>query len=98
MERLPAKVALFTDLLKSLHDLPPVIEIRQCGLIAGIEIGPYSSDELRGAKTCLAARKHGLLTRPVVDTLVLMPPLSVTDDEMIRMVQALRLGIEEVCL
>jgi adenosylmethionine-8-amino-7-oxononanoate aminotransferase len=33
----------------------------------------------------------------VVDTLVLMPPLSVTEEEMRRMVEALRLGIIEAC-
>jgi adenosylmethionine-8-amino-7-oxononanoate aminotransferase len=98
MEHLPAKIARFTELLQSLRDLPSVIDIRQCGLIAGIEIGPYPLEELRGVKACLAARNHDLLTRPIADTLVLMPPLSVTDDEMTRMVQALRLGIEEACL
>ena len=97
MEALPAKIQLMAGLLTSLRDLPAVIDIRQCGLIAGIEITPGSPNEQRGVKICLAARKHGLLTRPVEDTLVLMPPLSVTDSEMQRMVHALRLGIEEVC-
>jgi adenosylmethionine---8-amino-7-oxononanoate aminotransferase len=95
MEHLPAKIALFTRLLDGLRDLPQVLEIRQCGLIAGIEIGPYPSEELRGAKVCLAARQHGLLTRPVLDTLVLMPPLSVTESELTRMVHALRAGMED---
>jgi adenosylmethionine-8-amino-7-oxononanoate aminotransferase len=97
MDHLHVKIAHFTELLQSLRDLPAVIDIRQCGLIAGIEIGPSPPEELRGVKACLAARKHGLLTRPIADTLVLMPPLSVTDDEMTRMVQALRFGIEEAC-
>lgn len=95
MENLPAKIAHLTKLLDDLRDLPEVMEIRQCGLIAGIEIGPYAAEEMRGVKVCLQARKHGLLTRPVVDTLVLMPPLSVTESELIRMVQALRAGIED---
>lgn len=97
METLRAKIKLMAGLLASLRDLSAVIDIRQCGLIAGIEITPGSPNEQRGVKICLAARKHGLLTRPVEDTLVLMPPLSVTDSEMQRMVHALRLGIEEVC-
>ncbi|GEP46339.1 adenosylmethionine--8-amino-7-oxononanoate transaminase [Brevifollis gellanilyticus] len=96
MEHLPAKIEIFTQLVNSLKDLPQVMDVRQCGLIAGIEIGPYPAEELRGSKVCLAARKHGLLTRPVVDTIVLMPPLAVTDGEMQRMVNAVRLGIEEV--
>lgn len=96
LERLPAKVALFTNLLDSLRDLPSVMDIRQCGMIAGIEIGPYASEQLMGVKTCLVARHHGLLTRPILDTLVLMPPLAVTDEELATMVQALRLAIQEV--
>ena len=89
MEGLPGKVAHFTELLNSLKELPGVMEIRQCGMIAGIEIGPYPPERLMGVKTCLAARKHGLLTRPVVDTLVLMPPLAVTEEELAMMVEAL---------
>lgn len=97
MEQLQAKIANFSQLVSSLRELPQVMDIRQCGLIAGIEIGPYPPEEMRGARVCLAARKHGLLTRPVVDTIVLMPPLAITEEEVERMVKAVRLGIEEVC-
>lgn len=98
LENLPVKVQLFTELLATFKELPCVMEIRQCGMIAGIEIGPYPPEELRGVKVCMAARKHGLLTRPVADTLVLMPPLSVTEEELIKMTDALRLGVLEICL
>ena len=46
-----------------------------------------------GAKVCLAARQYGLLTRPILDTIVLMPPLSVTTAEIDHMLRALRLAI-----
>lgn len=97
LEALPAKMAAFTALLEPLRALPWVKEIRQCGMIAGIEIGPFEPGLRTGAAVCLAARRHGLLTRPILDTLVLMPPLCVSEEELARMVQALRLGIEEVC-
>lgn len=96
LEVLPAKVALFARLLDSLRDLPALMDIRQCGMIAGIEIGPYAPEQLMGVRTCLAARQHGLLTRPVVDTIVLMPPLCITEAEMKSMVAALRQAIIEV--
>ena len=96
MEALPAKISHFTALLDSLRELPAVMEIRQCGMVAGVEIGPFAPEELMGVKTCLAARKHGLLTRPVVDTIVLMPPLAVTEAELTQMVEALRLAIIEI--
>ncbi len=93
MEHLPEKIRVFTALLDALRDLPFVMDIRQCGLVAGIEIGPYAPEKLMGVKTCLEARQHGLLTRPVVDTLVLMPPLAATESELEKMVAALRQAI-----
>jgi adenosylmethionine-8-amino-7-oxononanoate aminotransferase len=104
LQKLPAKVAHFSALLDRVRALPHVIEVRQCGLIAGIEISSTDrSDQIRpdrntlGAKVCLAARKHGLLTRPILNTIVLMPPLCMTEAEMTQMMDAVRLGIEEVC-
>ncbi|GAA5132761.1 adenosylmethionine--8-amino-7-oxononanoate transaminase [Prosthecobacter algae] len=93
MEHLPEKIRVFTALLGALRDIPCVMDIRQCGLVAGIEIGPYAPEALIGVKTCLEARQHGLLTRPVVDTLVLMPPLAATESELEKMVNALRQAI-----
>jgi adenosylmethionine-8-amino-7-oxononanoate aminotransferase len=104
LQKLPAKVAHFSALLDPLRALPHVIEVRQCGLIAGIEITsgdkPDHSHPNRntlGAEVCFAARKHGLLTRPILNTIVLMPPLCMTEAEMTQMVDAVRLSIEEVC-
>ena len=104
LEHLPAKIQIFTHLLDALRDHPHVLGIRQCGLVAGIEIcrsraplGEYDPAERMGAQVCLAARAHGLLTRPVVNTLVLMPPLCVTENELGRMITALRHSIDEVC-
>ncbi len=97
LDGLPGKIEFFqTALQENLGDLETVLEIRQRGLIAGIEIGPCDWHDLTGAKICLAARKHGLLTRPVRDTLVLMPPLCVTTDEINQMTVALRLAIEKL--
>ncbi len=104
LEQLPVKVAAFTRLLDTLRDHPHVIDIRQCGLMAGIEIGEsreprieYPASARMGAKVCLAARKHALLTRPVVNTLVLMPPLCASEDEMRQMVEAVRPAIDAAC-
>ena len=88
LEQLPAKIARLGELMA---DLPG---FRQCGMIAAMTID--SGDLMLGAKVCLAARKHGLLTRPIGNTIVLMPPLCVTSGEMERMVRALRLALDEV--
>ncbi len=96
IEGLSAKIQRFSELLSALQAMPQVREVRQCGMIAGIEI-TNPGTELLGSKICLAARRHGLLTRPILDTLVLMPPLCVTDAELEQMTTAIRLAIEEVC-
>ncbi len=88
LEQLPAKIARFGELMA---DLPA---FRQCGMIAAMTID--SPDLSLGSKVCLAARKHGLLTRPIGNTLVLMPPLCVTLAEIDRMVTALRAALNEV--
>ncbi len=73
---LPAKIAHLRKSLSALSRNPAVKEIRQCGLIAGIEL-----TEGLGEEAVVAARKHGLITRNILDTIVLMPPLCITEDE-----------------
>ena len=87
LEQLPAKITRLGELMASLPGY------RQCGMIAAMTVD--SPDLTLGAKICLAARKHGLLTRPIGNTLVLMPPLCVTLDEIKRMVAALRAALAE---
>ena len=94
IESLPAKCAKFSELLATLRLHPRVKEVRQCGMIAGIEL---AGDELIGPRVCLAARRHGLLTRPIVNTLVLMPPLCANDEELRQMASALQRAVDEVC-
>ncbi|MBL9144165.1 MAG: adenosylmethionine--8-amino-7-oxononanoate transaminase [Verrucomicrobiaceae bacterium] len=93
LELLPQKVEQFSRALDVFRVHPAIKEVRQVGLIAGIEV---CSAELVGPRICMAAREHGLLTRPVLNTLVLMPPLCATEDEMQRMVNALRLALDSV--
>lgn len=101
---LPAKIARLGEELRRFEELPWVAETRQCGLIAGIELAaqksprvPFPPRQFTGAAVCAAARRHGLLTRPVLDTLVLMPPLAATLEEISSMAAALRAATTEVC-
>ena len=96
IENLAPKIAHFTTLLDELAQLRQVADVRQCGLIAGIELHPHGT-ELLGSRVCMVARKHDLLTRPILNTLVLMPPLCITTTELTQMTTALRLAIEEIC-
>ncbi|MBL9179843.1 MAG: adenosylmethionine--8-amino-7-oxononanoate transaminase [Verrucomicrobiaceae bacterium] len=87
LEQLPAKIARLGEVIDGLS------EARQCGMIAAMTVD--TPDLSMGAKVCLAARKHGLLTRPVGNTVVLMPPLCITLDEIERMAGALRAALAE---
>lgn len=89
LDQLPAKIFRFSEGLVALREKHPqqVHETRQCGLVAGIELrrpdgGKFPAAERHGEGFCLAARKHGLLTRPILDTIVLMPPLCSTPEEL----------------
>ena len=93
-----------TRALKSLENLKWVSEIRQCGFIAGIDVmcdpltnTPFPWQELTGARICQVARHHGLLTRPILDTLVLMPPFCISTVQIDVAVEALFRSIQEVC-
>lgn len=102
LEHLAPKIRRMGELLCDLASDPHVGAVRQCGFMAGIDVvrkdgSPYPWQDQTGARICLAARAHGLLTRPVRDTLVLMPPLCFTEEELERSVSALRAGIREVC-
>jgi len=76
------------------NENPHVKEIRRCGLVAGLEI---STDENGvGAQVCEATRRYQLLTRPILNTIVLMPPLSITRDEIDMMIAAVDQAIRDV--
>ena len=85
-EALPAKILHFGYALAGLAENNPSIrEVRQCGLIAGIEYW-----QGLGSGVVQSARAHGLITRNILDTIVLMPPLSITHNEIDFAVDALR--------
>jgi len=82
-----------------LHDRvaphPAVEEIRLCGLMGAVELRPSTQPGL-GRRVCAASVTRGVLLRPLGDTVVLMPPLSVTSAELHRIVHALGGALDEV--
>jgi len=48
------------------------------------------------AAVCIEARRHGLLTRPIWNVVVLMPPLCITTAQLSKAVEALRASITDV--
>jgi len=95
--------AALRDSLRKLWSLPNVGDIRQVGLIAGIELvrdwrtrKPFDLRERAGIRVCEAMAKRGVLTRPIGDVIVIMPPYCVTAVQAQQIVTALHESIEEV--
>ena len=75
---------------------PAVREVRQRGLMVGVELAP-PKDQLRwGRRVCAGAVDRGVLLRPLGDVVVVMPPLTITEGEIVRIVDALAVALEEV--
>ena len=73
------------------------------GLMVGIELvqdpetrRPFDSADRIGHLVCMALRKRGVILRPLGDVVVVLPPLSITEPEIDRMIDAVRECIEEV--
>ncbi len=89
LEQLQPKIAYLSDRLGELDDHPHVGDIRQRGFMAGIELvrdkgakEPFPTARRTGHRVILEARKLGAILRPLGDVLVLMPPLSITGEEL----------------
>jgi adenosylmethionine-8-amino-7-oxononanoate aminotransferase len=103
LERIGELSARLASLLALPAELPHVGEVRQRGLMVGIELvadraarRAYPPEERRGRQVCQAARNRGVWIRPLGDVVVLMPPYCISDESLVRLVDAVRMGIEEV--
>jgi adenosylmethionine-8-amino-7-oxononanoate aminotransferase len=103
LTNLGPKVARLGERLMEFASLRHVGDTRQSGLIAGIELvadreskRPFPWTDQVGARVCRRARDHGLLTRPLGDVLVVMPPLSVTLEQLDEILDILLRSVREV--
>ncbi|MDH4100879.1 MAG: aminotransferase class III-fold pyridoxal phosphate-dependent enzyme, partial [Nitrospirota bacterium] len=104
IDRLQSKIALFVELLEGLKVHPHVGEIRQCGVMVGVELvqdkaskEPYPLTDRIGHKVCMEMRKGGIILRPLGNVIVMMPPLSIREDELKLMVTTAGQAIGTVC-
>jgi beta-alanine--pyruvate transaminase len=81
----------------SLRDCPNVIDIRNLGLMAAVELAPRpDAPGARGYETLVGALKAGALIRTTGDTIAMSPPLTITVAEIERLVSILRGTLEGV--
>jgi adenosylmethionine-8-amino-7-oxononanoate aminotransferase len=79
---------------------PHVRTFRQLGLTGSVEFKParaesWPVDARAGYQVALAARRHGLVIRPLGDSILFVPPISIQPDEVRHLVRAVRLAMEE---
>jgi len=86
LERLQPKLALLGDLLEPLEAHPAVAEVRRRGTMTGIELGGFPLEARMGHQVTLEARRRGAIVRPLGDVVVLMPPLSISEADLTRLV------------
>lgn len=84
LESLPEKISLIRDKFGELAKSAYVGDVRQCGLMGGIEIvrdkaskESFPEEATIGAKVCAAMRSKGAMMRPLSDVIVVMPPVAI---------------------
>ncbi len=76
--------------------LPGVAAVRQQGLMVGVELAPPTDGLRWGRRVSAGCVARGVLIRPLGDVIVVMPPLTITADEIDRIVATLAEAIAEV--
>ncbi len=102
LEGLPRKTALVSRRLAELAEAPGVGEVRQRGLMVGIEVvrdraskEPFPDGWRVGHRVCRRCRELGMITRPLGDVVVFLPPLASTEAELSDMLAILGRALRE---
>ncbi|MES2957848.1 MAG: aspartate aminotransferase family protein [Pseudomonadota bacterium] len=87
--------AYFSDAVHSLKGLPNVIDIRNIGLVGGIELAPLPGEPAKRAfNVFLDCWEQGVLVRTTGDTVALSPPLIIEKAQIDRIVDVLGAAIK----
>jgi adenosylmethionine---8-amino-7-oxononanoate aminotransferase len=104
IERMQPKIAsLKLRLTQDFLPLAHVADVRQWGFMIGIELvedknerRSYLPERRTGHKVILEARRRGVMIRPLGDVIILMPPLTITDEELTILLDVTRDSIQAV--
>src|SRR6478609_6766502 len=96
LDRLQVKIQLLGRWLGGyVAPLPTVAEVRRRGFMTGIELAGFDPSQRMGHQVALAARRRGAIVRPLGDVVVLMPPLSISEADLRRLVSITAEAIAE---
>jgi adenosylmethionine---8-amino-7-oxononanoate aminotransferase len=94
--RLQPKISLLWNLLGPIGEMPEVAGVRGKGFMVGIDLGEHDPLLRIGHRVTLEARRRGAIIRPLGETIVLMPPLSISSAELRQLVGIAGKSIEAV--
>jgi adenosylmethionine-8-amino-7-oxononanoate aminotransferase len=86
LERLQPKIALLSELLEGVGALPEVTDVRHKGFMVGIDLAAWDPALRMGHRVTEAARERGAIVRPLGNTVVLVPPLAISEEELRELV------------
>ncbi len=103
LNALQPKIRRLEERLAEFSGLSHVGDVRQCGLAAGIELvedkatkQAFPWERKVGIRVCQEARRQGIFSRPLGNTVVVFPPLSITTDELELLLDGLERAIRVV--
>jgi adenosylmethionine-8-amino-7-oxononanoate aminotransferase len=91
--RIQPKIRLLSGWLGQVERMREVHEVRQRGLMVGIDLGEHDPGLRVGHRVVQEARRRGVIVRPLGDVIVLMPPLSISKQDLKRLVQVVAKSI-----
>jgi adenosylmethionine-8-amino-7-oxononanoate aminotransferase len=97
IERLQPKIGLLGERLAAIEAMAEVAEVRWRGFMAGIDLGEHDPALRMGHRVTLEARERGAIVRPLGNTVVLVPPLSITADDLDRLLTITAESIAAAC-
>ena len=95
LEALGPKIELLGELLEPIAARPEVAEVRRRGTMTGIQLAHYPPELRMGHRVTLEARRRGAIIRPLGDTVILMPPLAISERDLRRLLTITGIAIDD---
>lgn len=102
LKKLKRKIKILEKWLQDILNLQHVGDVRNAGLMAGVELvknkktkEPHDLEDKMGWRVALHARDNGVIIRPLGNVIVIMPPLSISEQNLEQLLKVLKKSITE---
>jgi adenosylmethionine-8-amino-7-oxononanoate aminotransferase len=97
LKGLKAKIEILEVWLKEVLNINHVGDVRNAGLMAGVELvrdkktkEPYDWSDKMGWRVACRARENGVFIRPLGNVIVIMPPLSISEQNLNQLLKVIK--------